>query len=549
MFHMILVPRARVFLQNSSQELSEGVGYPAIVDQARFTGSSSWLDTSYLCSVDTSFSNIDSEISRKVWVKLDFRESELFITSVVNPFTSFVTPLDSFVAVLQILLHGDWGSVMEDAKTALGQGGMILVLLITVFGKTIFMGMYTSFFVVGISESLLAIKQGTARDGSSSLGRENSLDQAPAVAEKLNGDWAILQVDGSIAPFKVSIRHAGRGSLVMRSKFFVRNPLKASVDSPGQWIYTKTTSTKYQTMGKIESLDSILWDNGQYWVRKLEIKNEQGTMLPTILNMIEDDSDANNTDLLWRFSPHAAATHSQHTLEWQDEICYLRRNEYCEEKAFSCIDTCCPARPLYNLFDKIYLPYFNSDALLQKLRACFYWFNSKISNRVQNAHELYYLIQELRKNQEAPSVLGVDLPACSQVQLETIFRDANQRKQIEQVVEVFLTKTISNLLRQRSDVERSLRDHAKQKISLAWYKDELRRIDEHISRLEDIKSMIRFDLYSCLFLTRTNGIRKFAARLACHRRFQGIVFLCVVINIILQCVDSPMLPGKIGYKL
>jgi hypothetical protein len=554
-FGMIMIPGARVFVQTFDANSTDRK-FPAIVRQAvRRAGSAAWHAVEYDCIVVSSFSELYQQAYGTVRVMPSAQiGKEFYITSVVNPTANFFTPLDSFLSVLQIFLCGDWGAILEYLDAGLRYRGFSFVLIILAFGRTILLSTYTAFVIAWIGKSAVQNPVAT-HTGQVQLHKHKLNMQAnnnAEIASKLDGVWKAVMHDNSVADAKVIIHHIANGEITLRSSLFEINPMKARVDGSKMFVAIAKPGN-IETIGKLVDLRSIHWDHGQIW-KKVSIDDTVGKQyLPISIDMndtssIASDIPEDNCQLLERFPriSHAASTHS-YAVEDPSLIFVWQRSARLENWSFWCIENCCPIKhkKLYDLFDKIQLPCIRLSALYARGKAKLIQIRYLFKQRITQAQVLYQTIQELRSNKEAQDVMQVKLSSLTVSELETIFQDKSQKVRIEQQVDLYLKEVIDDL-RSRQDELRSWKtDNATQKReSAAWHDGQIAHIAQQISLLEDTKSMLPYDLYSCFVLYRTSRIRKYASFIAKNSVFNGFMFLCIVLNIISQSFDSPFLPGE-----
>ena len=243
----------------------------------------------------------------------------------------------------------------------------------------------------------------------------------------------------------------------------------------------------------------------------------------------------------------AAATHSAVTDD-PTVVCVCERSPWLEDRVFACLESTCPIenRAIYDFFDTIRVPSVRLTALRAALARNRALAGFVLGQRVQRVQALYDTLQELRRNRAAQDVLGVDLDSLTVPQLEEIFRDRSQKVRIEQKVDLYLASVIDSLVRRREALQGerlALSQEGAPAATAAWCEEQLAQVKGHIDRLEDIKAMIPYDLYACLFLSRTSGLRKEARALARSRPFNAFIFCCIVLNVFTQCFESPYLPG------
>jgi hypothetical protein len=567
----VLIPGSRVFLHISGSS-PNATALPAIVVRAtRQAGSAAWHAVEYDCEIVTSFSEqYQLGISRVRATPLPQIGGGAYIASAVSPTSNFFTPLDSFLSVLQIFLCGDWGLILEYMDAGLRYRGFSFVLIILSIGRTILLSTYTAFVIVWIAKSAVpSVGSGVAAKGgvgnAQMLGDESGQPVQSRkdkvknieIASKLDGIWSIMLADNSLANSKVVIRHISEGEVTMRSQMFEKNPVRARVDGPGMSITIQVPKKGKQgsTMGRIVEFTSIHWDYGQVWKKTGMIATMQAAglnVLPNALNMKDTDSvdsDDSNDDeaAIPRFPlmSHAAPTHTTILVD-PNSWCVWRRSAYLESLSYWCIENCCPiqTRGMYDYCDKIQVPCIQTSAVYAAVTRWRERLRFAFNQRVNDAQVLYQTIQELSKNKDARNVLEVDLPSLTVQQLNEIFQDRNQKVRIQQKVDLYLGTVIDILLQKREALQNSKLEYtANKKGSSAWHDDQIAHVGQQISRLEDTKSMIRYDLYSCLVFPRTSSIRKQASAIAKSKIFNAFIFLCIILNIISQSFDSPYLPG------
>jgi hypothetical protein len=570
-FGGVLVPGARVFVHTNGFS-PNSTGLPAIVRRAvRKAGSAAWHAVEYDCGIVSSFSEqYQQEFRRVRATPLPQIGGGAYIVAAVSPTSNFFTPLDSFLSVLQIFLCGDWGAILEYLDAGLRYRGFAFVLVILTLGRTILLSTYTAFVIVWIAKSAALKPTGmVAKNLKQKKGANQSNDQEGQpvlsmpdkskdieVASKLEGVWSIMLIDNSFANAKVVIRHISDGALTLRSTMFEKNPVRAQVDAFRMSI-TIPKKGKSLTMGKVVEFTSIRWDHGQVWkktgVITQTIQPAGLNILPSALDMKDTDStdsdDVDNDEASiprYPLMSHAAATHSS-VLEDPKAICVWQRSAYLENWSFWCIENCCPiqTRAMYDACNTIQVPCIQLSALYAAVMRRASQFKFAFNTRVNNAHALYQTIQDLRRNKAAQNVLDVDLAALTVQQLEAIFQDRTQKVRIQQKVDLYLGTVINSLLDTRESLQSSkLVYTANKRGSSAWHDAQISHIGQQISRLEDTKSMIRYDLYSCLIFPRTSSVRKQAAAIARSKIFNAFIFFCIILNLISQSFDSPYLPGN-----
>jgi hypothetical protein len=559
-FGMILIPGARVFVQ-TQRNYSESTDnrFPAIIRRAaRKAGSAAWYGVQYECTVVSSFAeqyqNTHSTVRVMPLVQIG---GGSYITSVVNPTANFFTPLDSFLSVLQIFLCGDWGEILEYLDAGLRYRGFSFVLVILVFGRTILFSTYTAFVIAWIGKSAVQRRAASDHRGKQVQLRKNDFNvQANVdleIASKLDGIWIAVMHDSSIADAKVIIHHIADGEITLRSKLFESNPIKARVDGKNMFVAIAKAGD-IQSMGKVVGLTSIHWDHGQIWKKiGTEDKTMSMQIIPKSLEMNENASigsdGTEDNDNEFKHFPrisHAASTHSNEVVD-PLQICVWQRSARLENWSFWCIENCCPVkhRILYDSFDKIYLPCIRLSALYTLRKTRITQLRYLFKQRVTQAQVLYQTIQEIRENKAAQDVMQVDLSSLTVSQLEAIFQDKTQKVRIEQKVDLYLLSVIENLRSQQDELRSWKIEHALRKQeNSAWHDNQIAHIQQQISLLENIKSMLHYDLYSCFVLSRSSRIRKQASKIVKNSVFTAFIFLCIVLNIISQSFDSPFLPGE-----
>ena len=553
-FGMILIPGARVFVQTHGTNVSVS-RFPAIVRRAaRRAGSAAWHAVEYECTVVSSFSELYQHVHGTVRaMPLAQIGGGSYITSVVNPTANFFTPLDSFLSVLQIFLCGDWGVILEYLDAGLRYRGFSFVLIILVFGRTILLSTYTAFVIAWIGKSAVQSREAADHGSTQVQLHKHKLNvQANsdvAIASKLDGMWIAVMHDNSIADAKVIIHHVAAGEITLRSNLFESNPIKAHVDGNKMFV-SIAKAGNIRSMGKLVGLTSILWDHGQIW-KKVGTEDKSMQIIPKALYMNDNsvtgdeitEDDDNAFERFPRIS-YAASTHSSVVVD-PLQILVWQRSARLENWSFWCIENCCPVkhRILYDSFDRIELPCIRFSALytrgktkITQLRHCF-------KQRMTRAQVIYQTIQEIRKNKAAQDVMQVDLSNLTVAELETIFQDKTQKVRIEQKVDLYLLSVVERL-RSRQDELRSWKIEYSKKENAAWHDGQIAHIQQQISILEDIKSMLHYDLYSCFVLSRTSRIRKQASIIVKNSVFSAFIFSCIVLNIISQSFDSPYLPGE-----
>lgn len=570
-YGMTLLPGSRVFLQTgthvaaSADSVVTNPPMPAIVKSARrLAGSSAWYAVQYQCVQLTSFADQFQVGRGTVWVMpAPQLGGGAFISSVVNPTAGFFTLLDSFLSVMQIFLAGDWGAILEYLDAGLRYRGFSFVLAILVFGRTVLLSTYTAFVIAWIARSAFptvlqpfATRAGPGPSAAAGLGQQDPKARADnaQLGGRLDGIWRVRFQDNSVAMSPVIVRHISDGMLTLRSKIFPKNPVKASVDAA---ILSVTIQRKGRgsTTGRLQGLACIEWDHGQIWEK--DESHEAARLaglasLPDALDMqrpqLQAAGDAAEPPpLLERFPrmAHAASTHSA-MADDPTQILTWPRSPCLEGAAFWCISNVCPIqnRALYDFFDTIQVPWIRYSALKAALGRARAWCGATYTQRAQRAQLMYKTIQELRRNKDAQNVLDVDLASLTVPQLEAIFEDRKQKIRIQQKVEMYLVTVIEQLLQRREALQSARLEYTlKERRSSAWHDAQIEQLGVHIARLEDIKTMLPYDLRSCLVFSRTSGARKSARRIAKSAGFNAFIFACIVLNVLTQSFDSPYLPG------
>jgi hypothetical protein len=562
-FGMVLIPGARVFVQSQPPN-SSLVATPAIVKRVkRLAGSAAWHAVEYECALVTSFATLyqRSQLTVRALPTLQLGGG-FIIASTVNPVANFFTPLDSLFSVLQLFLWGDWGAILEYFDAGLRYRGFAFVLILLTFGRMILLSTFTAFVIAWIARSS-ARRSKPATSSQRGLGGKIGLSrQSPDqnidsdVASQLEGRWAIIFQDQSVCSDKATIQHLSGGKILMRCGIFERNPVKANVNG-SESALTIQKKGNSQVNGKLEGLACILWDNGQTWRREqCENMKKRATGLNALPNIqhMNDDADSTSSNQSFEDGSHVRRPHMAHAAssfsavpEDNTLFCAWRRSAMLENLAFMFLERCCPVeiRVCYDFFDKIYVPCLNLSAVYAAAKQVFIRMRSTFSRRVTHAQEFYETIQELLKNIEAPNVMNLDLSNLTARELEVIFQDKRQKVRIEQKVDLYLVSVVEVLLSKRDILEKSKVEYIREGVgSSAWHDEELTHIRHQISRLEDTRTMLRYDLYSCFVLPRTHFLRKQAAALAKSYLFNGIIFSCIVLNILTQSFDSPYLPGE-----
>jgi hypothetical protein len=564
-FGMVLIPGARVFVQSQPPSNSLNAT-PAIVKQVkRLAGSTGWHAVEYECALVTSFATLFQHAQQTVRAMPTLQMGGRFlITSAVDPISNFFTPLDSLFSVLQLFMWGDWGAVVEYFDAGLRYRGFAFVLILLTFGRIILLSTFTAFVIAWIAQSSSRrsrtapnMSLPTAKPGLGQQNLERSARHTDSdIASKLEGRWMVIFQDNSVYSNRATIQHISGGEILLRCGTFERNPVKAYVSSSDMAVIIKRRS-KAQITGKLEGLSGIIWDNGQCW--KSERFNDtmrqdrRLNALPNSHNMNGDSDSGSSTEQNYEdesvvrrpHMAHAAASFSD-VPEDQTLFFLWRRCALLEKLAFMFLESCCPVeiRVCYNFFDKIYVPCLNMSAVYSATKQMALRLKLTFARRVSHAQEFYETIQQLLKNQEAANVMTLELSNLTIRELEAIFQDKRQKLKIEQKVDLYLVSAIEVLLSRRDTLEKSKIEYMREQGgSSAWHDEELTHIGHRISTLEDTRSMLRYDLYSCFVLPRTHSLRKKAAALAKSFIFNGIVFTCIILNILTQSFDSPYLPG------
>jgi hypothetical protein len=570
-FGMVLIPGARVFVQ--SQPPSSGLSAtPAIVKRVRrLAGSTEWHAVEYECALVTSFATLFQRAQRTVRALPTVQMGGGFlIASAVNPMSNFFTPLDSLFSVLQLFLWGDWGAILEYLDAGLRYRGYAFVLVLLTFGRMILLSTFTAFVIAWVAQSSARGSKPASTGGDPGASppipersaTRGGTDSDVQVASELEGRWKVVFQDQSVCSDKATIQHVSGGEVLLRCGIFERNPVKAHV-SGSEMTVTILRRGNSQITGKLEGLSAILWDNGQSWKSErfndIIRRDHRLNALPNGQTMNDDadstsstehaaeQSDENGSYVYRPHMAHAAASFSSVPGN-QTRIFVWRRSALLEKSAFLFLEKCFPVeiRACYDFFDKIYVPCINVSAAYAATKQMLLHQRLIFRRRVTHAKDFYETIQELLKNQEAPNVMDLELSNLTARELETIFQDKRQKIKILQKVDLYLVSVIEVLLSKKDMVEKSKVEYIRDRGGIsAWYDEELARIKHQISTLEDTRSMLRYDLYSCFVLSRTHSLRKQAAALARSYTFNGIIFSCIVLNILTQSFDSPYLPGAL----